>query len=88
MEIKGNELADEHAKRVAAGDIFCTDNLPDLLKKCLPVSIVALKANQKKSILQHWGKVWLNSPWHTKRSQINLKLPNHQMYRMLSSLPH
>ena len=45
MENKGNELADEHAERVAAGDIFCTDNVPDLLKKNLLVSIVALKAN-------------------------------------------
>ena len=87
MDIEGNELTDEHAKRVATGDISCTDNLPDLLKKCLPVSIAALKANWKKPIPQCWRKVWLNFPQHAKISQTNLKMPNCQIYRTLSSMP-
>ena len=87
MEIEGNELADEHAKRAAAGDISHIDDLPDLLKKCLLVSIAALKANWKKSIPQCWRKVWLNSPQHAKIFQIDSKLPNHQIYRTLSCLP-
>ena len=51
MEIEGNELADEQAKRVAAGDTSCMDDLPALLKKHLLVSIMALKADRKKSVL-------------------------------------
>ena len=62
MDIEGNELADKYAKRAITGDIFCTDDLPDLLKKHLLVSIGALKANWKKSIPQRWRKAWLNSP--------------------------
>ena len=87
MDIKGNELADEHAKRAATGDISHTEDLPDLLKKCLPVSIAALKANWKKSIPQRWRKAWLNLPRHAKISQIDSRMPNRQIYRTLSSLP-
>ena len=63
------------------------DNLPALLQKRLPVSIAALKADRKKSVLQRWKKAWSNSPRHSKMSQIDAKLPNHQIYKTLSSLP-
>ena len=88
MEIEGNELADKHAKRVAAGGTSRMDDLPALLQKHLPVTIAALKADRKKSVLQCWKKAWSNSPQHSKMFQINVKLLNHQIYKTLSSLPH
>jgi RNase H len=87
MDIEGNEIADEHAKRAADGEVSNSNDLPDSLKKRLPASIAALRAKRKKSLMQHWRKIWSKSPRFTKMSQVDPNLPNRKILKLLSPLP-
>jgi ribonuclease HI len=86
MEIKGNELADTHAKMASEGNTSNLADLPHILRKCLPESVAALKAQRKGTILQRWRKDWSQSPRFEKMSRVDSTLPNRKTYKMLSSL--
>ena len=57
MDIAGNDLVDEHAKRAATGEVSNANDLPDILEKRLPAGVSVLKAKRKKTILQRWKKL-------------------------------
>ncbi|KAF8516729.1 hypothetical protein BU17DRAFT_50663, partial [Hysterangium stoloniferum] len=56
--IKGNELADNHAKATTEGSCSMNDSLPPILHKCLPTSIATLKATYKTMLIPNWLKIW------------------------------
>ena len=68
MDVKGNVLADTHAKMASEGNASDLTNLPHLLRKHLPASIAALKAQRKRTILQQWQADWSQSLHFDKMS--------------------
>ena len=61
--------------------------LPVFLRKHLPASISALKAQRKMTILPRWKTLWATLPRHERIAKIDATLPSQKTYKMLSTLP-
>jgi hypothetical protein len=87
MDLQGNVMADQHAKKAAEGDVSSTTRLPPLLKSRLPASVSAIKARRKKTLMKRWRKLWLKSPRFAKMDRVDSSMPSRRAYQLLSALP-
>jgi len=65
-DIKGNELADREAKLAALRSDMASPRreLPKSLRKCLPLSISAMKQANEDCLHKKWQEEWMASPRH------------------------
>ena len=68
--IKGNEKADEEAKKVAKGSSSDKPSLPCYLHRPLLINLSALKQSQATKLKEIWSKKWCKST----RGNILMKL--------------
>ncbi|KAF8518135.1 hypothetical protein BU17DRAFT_31426, partial [Hysterangium stoloniferum] len=54
----------------------------------LPISIAALTATHKTTLIERWGKFWKLSSRYLKMSKIDNKLPGRHIFNTLASLSH
>ena len=85
--IHGNERADVLAREAAGGSQAASLDLPRMLRKKLPTSIAALKANRKRSLYPKWTERWALSPRHSKISRIDPCMPSQKLFRAITNRP-
>ena len=61
-EFAPNEKADEEVKKVAQGSSSKAKSLPKFLRKCLPLSISALRQGHIGKLKKCWERRWKDSP--------------------------
>ncbi|OCH83693.1 hypothetical protein OBBRIDRAFT_710077, partial [Obba rivulosa] len=76
-DIHGNEMADIHAKRAAAGESSDKSCLPPgLLKKGLPSSCSSTKQTFATRLKAHAREQWTQSPRYARLRTIDPTLPS------------
>ena len=87
--IKGNEKADEEAKRAALDKNSASqeDQLPAILKGKLPISTSALKQKHKEDLLASWHKSWKVSKRYSHISRIDDTTPSKKFLKATGFLP-
>ena len=86
-KIGGNERADMLTCATAEGARSPLNDLPRILRRHLPTSIAALKANRRQKLVPTWAEKWKASPRHMKMSHINPTLRSHKAYQTIFDRP-
>jgi ribonuclease HI len=81
-----NERADEEAKKAAQGDSIDVKSLPKLLRKCLPLSISALRQNHLSKQKKRWERRWKSSPRANHLRSIENSAPSKNYIRLIAGL--
>ena len=91
MEVYGNELADEEAKKAARGECSATASLPARLRKSLPCSVTAAKRAHLERLRKEAASRWKGSARGRRLHAIDPSLPGQsflkQASRASSSVP-
>jgi ribonuclease HI len=87
-DFEPNERADEEAKKAARGDSSDTKSLPASLRKCLPLSISALRQAHNAKILKRWKRRWKLSPRHSTHKAIDSSAPSKKYLRLIKNIDH
>ncbi|PPQ90321.1 hypothetical protein CVT25_007723 [Psilocybe cyanescens] len=61
-DVKGNEKADEEAKKAASGSSSCRSDLPTTLRGKLPISASAERQAYHEELMLLWKNRWDSSP--------------------------
>lgn len=92
-EVKGNEKADEEAKKAAAGDSSPIELLPPVLRSSLPPSLGAIKHQFIIKLREEWAGGWNLSPRKARLERLDEDFPfdkhrkvSDQLTRVQSSL--
>jgi ribonuclease HI len=92
-EAKGNEKADEEAKKAAQGDSSPVESLPDVLRSSLPPSVGVTKHQFLLKLREEWLESWKRSPRRARLEKIDEDFPfdkhrkiTDQLTRVQSSL--
>jgi ribonuclease HI len=85
INIEGNELADEEAKRASEGTTSETNALPKVLKKPLKHNKSAAKQEHKKKLNTAWKREWKSSPHAHRTKHIDPSLPSSKFLKLISN---
>jgi ribonuclease HI/endonuclease/exonuclease/phosphatase family metal-dependent hydrolase len=85
-EVRGNEAVDKLAKTAAQGRSTRREELPNLLKSPLPVSVSAAKQKFQANLNRSWSKIWSDSPRKEKFSRIDPDFPFNKFRKILFKL--
>ena len=92
-DVKGNEKADEEAKKAATGDSSPVERLPRILRKPLPPSIGVTKHQYLIKLCKEWAILWSASPRKARVEKLDDDFPfkkfrevTEQLTRVQSSL--
>jgi ribonuclease HI len=85
-DFEPNERADEEAKKAAKGDASEAKLLPSLLRKCLPLSVSALRQNNMAKLLKRWTRRWKSSPRESLLKTIDNTAPSKKYLRLIRDL--
>ncbi|CAA7270497.1 unnamed protein product [Cyclocybe aegerita] len=84
--VKGNEMADQEAKRAAEEGSSTREDLPPLLQQRLPISATAEKRAYHEELKTMWLNDWDNSPRKAKFDNIDPAFPFHRFHKLQDSL--
>lgn len=85
---EGNEIADEEARKAAAGESSGNDWLPEYLTaRRLPLSVSALRQKFNADISEQWKKEWAKSTRFERMQAIDPKLANESFAKLVSDVP-
>lgn len=82
-DVKGNERADEEAKKAAQGESSPPEELPPILRKWLPYSAAAIKQDYREGLKSRWLEDWGMSPRYAKFQHVDPDFPFNK-YRTIS----
>ena len=85
-EVKGNEAADKLAKTAARGRSSRREDLPQLVRSSLPISVSAAKQELQAQLNRRWMKVWAESPRKARFSTIDPNFPFNKFRKKLFKL--
>ena len=86
VNIEGNELADEEAKKAAEGTTTEKSMLPKILKNPLKHSESAAKQEHKSKLKNAWRKNWSKSPRAHRTKNIDPSVPSMNFLKLTSGL--
>ena len=85
--VRGNEWADALVCEAANGTRSPRTELLGLLQKQLPTSMAALKAKYKQCLISMWTDCWGQLPRHRKMAYIDLHMPSHKAFPVITNRP-
>ena len=85
-DFEPNERADEEAKKAAKGDSSDAKLLPPLLRKCLPLSISALRQGNSAKLTKRWERRWKSSTRESLLKGIDNTAPSKKYLRLTKGL--
>jgi ribonuclease HI len=81
-----NKRADKEAKKASQGDSSDAKLLPRFLRKCLLLSISALRQDHLSKQKKRWGHRWKSSPRANLLRSINNSTPSKKYLRLIAGL--
>jgi ribonuclease HI len=81
-----NERVDEEAKKAAKGESSDTKLLPPLLRKCLPISISAIRQENTAKLKKRWERKWKTSAREALLKTIDNTAPSKKYLRLIKGL--
>lgn len=87
VDIVGNEIADQEAKKAANGVSSDPSRLPRILRKPLPASRSAVKQAFEAKLKERAKEAWKSSTRYTRISAIDQSLPGPSFGKMISGIP-
>lgn len=85
-DVKGNEKADEEAKKAASGIVTPSEHLPHILRTPLPPSVGVTKHQYLLRLKEEWIAYWSRSPRKARMEKINKDFPYDKHRKLLSQL--
>ncbi|KAF8808248.1 hypothetical protein BYT27DRAFT_7047840, partial [Phlegmacium glaucopus] len=85
-DVKGNERADEEAKRAAAGSTAPTEHLPHPLRLPLPFSAGIMKTQYMYQLKSEWRGKWDLSPRKDRFRNIDPNFPFNKFRKIQEAL--
>ena len=85
-EVKGNEKADEEAKRASAGNSSPVEHLPHILRRPLPPSVGVIKHQFLLKLRGEWSAVWNRSPRKARMEKFDEDFPFDKHRKMIEQL--
>ena len=85
-DVKGNEKADEEAKRAAAGKSSPVEHLPHILRKPLPPSLGVIKHQFLIRLREEWVAAWSRSPRKARVEKLDEDFPFEKHRKMIEQL--
>ena len=82
----GNERVDKEAKRAAQGESSLLEELPPILRRCLPYSTSAVKQEFAESQKARWREAWQGSPHYARFQHINTNFPFSKFWKLSDRL--
>ena len=86
MDVPGNELADDEAKRAARGESSAAASLPAGLRKSLPCSVTASKRAHLERLRKEAASKWKGSRRGQRLGTIDPSLPGRSFLKRASGL--
>ena len=86
MDVPGNEMADEEAKKAARGECSATVSLPARLRKSLPCSVTAAKHTHLERLRKEAASRWNGSVRGRRLQAIDSSLPGRSFLKRAASL--
>ena len=84
--VAGNERVDEEAKKAAQGDSSPPEELPLILRKCLPTSATAVKQEFMEKQKIKWLETWKTSPQYARFQHIDKDFLFNKFWKMSKAL--
>ncbi|KAF8807110.1 hypothetical protein BYT27DRAFT_7039017, partial [Phlegmacium glaucopus] len=84
--VKGNERADEEAKKAAAGSTAPIEHLPHSLRSPLPLSAGIMKTQFMFQLKEDWKGKWVLSPRRERFNVIDPDFPFHKFRKVQETL--
>ncbi|KAI0784694.1 hypothetical protein C8Q75DRAFT_724030 [Abortiporus biennis] len=85
-DIQENEDVDKEAKEAAQGKTSIRTKLPSYLRRSLPISIAAAKAEYRKTTQRRWKWLWKKSHRYHRTYMIDQSLPSKLFMKLTESL--
>jgi ribonuclease HI len=85
-DVKGNEKADEEAKKAAAGNSSPVEHLPHVLRKPLPPSIGVVKHQFLVRLREEWAAAWSRSPRKARVEKLDENFPFDKHRKLIEQL--
>ncbi|OBZ69759.1 hypothetical protein A0H81_10502 [Grifola frondosa] len=87
VDVEGNEIADQEAKRAARGDSSPDDDLPALLRDGLSRSVTKMRQTFLADLQEKAKKTWTSSNRAKKFSRLDKQLPSKRYEKLIGKLP-
>ena len=84
-DVKGNEKADEEAKRATSGESSPSEHLPHILRDPLPLSAGTAKSQYLLKLREEWKTGWGSSPRKERLERIDEGFPYEKHRKRLES---
>jgi ribonuclease HI len=85
-DFEPNERADEEAKKATMGDSSKARHLPTLLRKCLPLSVSALRQENTAKLAKRWARRWNSLARESRLKSIDNTAPSKKYLRLIKDL--
>jgi hypothetical protein len=73
-DVHGNEAVNKLAKEAADRHVSRRDQLPPMLRKALPTSLLEIKQEYHRKLIKKWEKFWLQFPQKHQLDQLWLPI--------------